>query len=101
MSNPVFEAMLRHHHLPMPVYEHRFAPPRKWRFDMAWIREGVALEIEGGVWTRGRHTRGKGYMADLEKYNEAAVRGWIVIRVTPDQLLEDQTFAWLKRAMIP
>ena len=75
--------------LPEPVPEFRFAPPRKWRFDYAWPPEKVALEIEGGVWTQGRHTRGSGYIKDIEKYSEAAVRGWKVIRVTPDTLLTD------------
>jgi hypothetical protein len=46
----------------------------------------IALEVEGGVWTRGRHTRGKGFLGDMEKYNAAALGGWCVLRVTPDRL---------------
>lgn len=72
--------------LPEPVKELRFSPPRRWRFDYAWEAGKVALEVEGGVWTGGRHTRGKGFLADMEKYNTATVMGWRVLRVTPDQL---------------
>ena len=72
--------------LPMPVREHRFHDTRRWRFDYAWPAQMVALEVEGGVWTGGRHTRGKGYVADLEKYREAAIAGWCVLRVTPAEL---------------
>ena len=61
--------------------EYRFDPVRRWRFDFAWPKSKVAVEIEGGVWTQGRHTRGAGYLADLEKYNTAAVAGWLVIRL--------------------
>lgn len=60
--------------------EYRFHPVRRWRFDFAIPEEKIAIEIEGGVWTRGRHTRGAGYTADLEKYNTATVMGWRVLR---------------------
>lgn len=69
--------------LPKPEKEFRFAPPRQWKFDFAWPDYKVALEIEGGAWTRGRHTRGAGYIRDMEKYSEAAILGWCVLRLTP------------------
>lgn len=62
--------------------EYRFAPPRMWRFDFAWPEQRFAVEIEGGVWTNGRHTRGSGFVADTEKYNAAALAGWKVLRFT-------------------
>lgn len=66
--------------LPQPQAEYRFHPKRKWRFDFAWPKQKVAAECEGAVWTRGRHTRGSGFIADCQKYNTAAVMGWIVLR---------------------
>lgn len=93
-----FMALLRAHHLPMPEPEYRFAPPRRWRFDYAWPKTHVALEIEGGVWTNGRHTRGAGFLRDLAKYNEAALRGWLLLRVSPAGLLRPETMASLRRA---
>lgn len=85
--------------LPAPVFEYRFHPVRRWRFDVAWPDRMVALEIEGGVFTGGRHTRGKGYSADMEKYNEAAARGWTVLRVRPDQLCTLRTLDLLRRTI--
>lgn len=65
-----------------PQREYRFAPPRLWRFDFAWPDQKIAVEIEGGVWTNGRHTRGSGFVADCEKYNAATLAGWKVLRFT-------------------
>lgn len=81
------------------VREHVFAAPRKWRFDFAWPEPAVAVEIEGGVWTGGRHTRGDGFSKDCEKYSEAAVRGWRIIRVTPDQVKQGKALEWIRRAL--
>jgi very-short-patch-repair endonuclease len=72
-----------------PLPEHRFQPPRKWRFDFAWPRQRVAVELEGGVWTSGRHTRPSGYMQDIDKYNAAAAAGWLVVRFSADHLRKD------------
>lgn len=69
--------------LPLPVEEFRFHPTRKWRFDLCWPAAKVALEIEGGVWTNGRHVRGTGYLNDIQKYNAAVLLGWKVFRTTP------------------
>lgn len=44
------------------------------------------MEIEGGVWSMGRHTRGSGFVKDMEKYNAAASLGWRVFRFTPKQV---------------
>lgn len=71
---------------PKPVTEFRFHPERKWRFDIAWPDQKIALEIEGGVWIQGRHVRGKGYLSDLDKYNSASVLGWMVIRIDTSRI---------------
>ena len=84
--------------LPMPVTEHRFHPSRKWRFDYAWPDAKVALEVEGGVWTGGRHTSSAGFLKDIEKYNAAARLGWRVLRCTPKTLLTLDTVEAVKEA---
>jgi very-short-patch-repair endonuclease len=66
--------------------EHQFTEDRKWRFDFAELRSKVAIEVEGGTWSGGRHTRGSGYSADCEKYNEATRLGWRVFRLTPGMI---------------
>ncbi len=85
--------------LPVPEREARFHPTRRWRFDFAWPEQKVAVEVEGGVYVQGRHSRGKGYEADIEKYNEAALLGWTVLRCTPRQVNSGQTVEWIRRAL--
>jgi very-short-patch-repair endonuclease len=71
------------------VREYLFARPRRWRFDFAHPCTMVAIEIEGGTWVNGRHTRGSGFEADCEKYNAAAILGWRVLRFTTTMLARD------------
>ena len=66
--------------------EYRFHPGRKFRFDFASPETKIAIELEGGVWSGGRHTRGKGFIGDCEKYNMAQLLGWRVFRFTTDML---------------
>jgi very-short-patch-repair endonuclease len=72
-----------------PHREYQFAPPRRWRFDFAWVNQRVAVEIEGGLWMRGRHTTAKGMLADMDKYNTAASLGWFVLRFAAEHLRRD------------
>jgi|SRR5690625_1098981 len=81
------------------VTELRFHPIRRWRFDFAIPSHKIAIEKEGGVWTRGRHTRGKGYIGDMEKYNNATALGWRVLRFTPDQILKKETMEIIKKTI--
>ncbi len=69
--------------------EYKFHPVRRWRFDFCHLESKTAVEIEGAVWTQGRHTRGSGYIKDLEKYNEATFLGWKIIRLSPDLITEE------------
>jgi very-short-patch-repair endonuclease len=69
--------------------EYRFHPKRKWRFDFAAPGQKVAIELEGGSWTGGRHVTGIGFQKDCEKYNAAAMLGWRVFRFTSSMLRDD------------
>jgi len=66
--------------------EYRFHPPRRWRFDFAWTLQQIAVEIEGGTWAKSRHTTGSGFEKDCEKYNQAALDGWLVLRFTSSHI---------------
>jgi hypothetical protein len=82
-----------------PTPEFRFHPTRKFRFDYAWPLHMLALEVEGGLWTNGRHSRGSGQLADLEKYSEAAILGWRLLYCTPDQLRNGVALDRIVRAL--
>lgn len=73
----------------MPAHDTRFHPTRKWRFDFCWHSASVAVECEGGIWTRGRHTRRKGFRSDVDKYNAATAMGFKIFRCTADMLRDD------------
>lgn len=91
LNELAFAKLLELRGLPQPESEHRFHGTRRWRFDYAWPEFLVALEVEGGVWTRGRHNRAAGFLKDIEKYNAAAQLGWLVVRCTPKDLATQAT----------
>lgn len=66
--------------------EFQFHPTRKWRADFHLIGKKILIEVEGGIWSGGRHTRGKGYIGDMEKYNSATMMGYQVIRFSTEQV---------------
>ena len=66
--------------------EYRFHPKRRWLIDLAIPARKLAIEIEGGVYTGGRHTHPTGFMKDMEKYNSLALCGWRLLRFTPKQI---------------
>ena len=85
--------------LPVPDREVVFARPRRWRFDLAWPDRKLAVEVEGGGYVYGRHARPAGFEADCEKYNEAALLGWTVLRVTPHMVDDGRALAVIERAL--
>ena len=66
--------------------EYRFCKGRKFRADFVHFPTSTLIEIDGGVWISGRHTRGSGAVADYEKYFIAHTLGWKVVRLEPGQI---------------
>jgi very-short-patch-repair endonuclease len=94
-----FMQMLKNARLAEPLMEYYFHPERQWRFDFAWPERKVALEVDGGIWTQGRHTRGKGWLNDTEKLNAAASMGWRMLRCTPQQLATEEMVSTVKETL--
>lgn len=78
--------------------EFRFHPTRKWRFDWAVPYMNFAIEYEGATWAGGRHVRGAGYSGDCEKYSEAAILGWRIIRLAADMFKNGKAQKLIKKA---
>lgn len=87
--------------LPAPTPEYQFAQAlkRKWRIDWCFVNERVAVEVEGGAFVAGRHTRGAGFVKDMEKYNTLACLGYRLIRVTPRQIANGEALTWCDRIL--
>lgn len=66
--------------------DHHYRHVRNWRLDFAWPDRKLAVEIEGGVYSGGRHTRGKGFSMDAEKRNAGVLAGWRILTFTADHL---------------
>lgn len=94
------EALLENHlnALKIPfTKEFRFHPDRKWQADFRIDDMPILVEVEGGVFSNGRHTRGEGYTKDCEKYSAAAVNGWFVIRGTTAQIKAGLVIQWIEK----
>ena len=65
--------------LPEPVREYRAIKGRKFRFDFAWVERKLLVEVNGGTYTKGAHSTGRGIARDYEKANLAVLQGWRVL----------------------
>lgn len=93
---------IRSDKLPPPKREFKFKASRKWMFDFAWDDPcyRLAVEVEGGIHSGGRHTDPKGFERDAEKYNEAALMGWVLLRFTSGMIRRGEAISTLKRALL-
>ena len=82
-----------------PVREFQFAPPRKWTADFCFPDAMLLVEVEGGTWNQGRHNRHAGFSKDLDKYNRAALGGWIVLRFTTDMIVSGEAIDTVREAL--
>ena len=73
--------------------------PRRWRFDFAHPCAKLAIEVDGAIWTGGRHTRGSGVLKDCEKYSIAASQGWRIVRVAPSHVKSGEALEWVQKAL--
>jgi len=107
-----FDVQLKVAGIPMPRTEYEFHPERDFRFDYAWPDHKVALESDGGIFGKGKkcelcgrrragaHSSIKDILRNMDKGNEAAILGWKVLHVTPDELVNGHAQWLLERAML-
>jgi hypothetical protein len=85
--------------LPQPELEYRFHPKRRWRWDLCWRKWKIAVEIHGGIYSRGRHVRSTGFTNDREKINAGIELGWRTFEYTPEQVESGQAIKQLVRVL--
>lgn len=67
------------------IQEFRFDSVRKFKFDYGNLKLKIAVEIEGGIYTGTGHAKTGRYLKDMEKYNMAILRGWLLLRYAHGQ----------------
>lgn len=80
--------------------EFRFHPVRRWRFDIAMPRLRLAIECDGGLYIRGRHSRGKSQEDDYVKHNAAVVLGWRVLKFGPNHVKSGEALRVVEQALL-
>lgn len=95
-----FQGMCRMASLPVLRREVLFHPERKWRLDFDFVEYPLAIEIDGGTFSGGRHTRGAGYEEDARKINEAEIVGYHVLRFTGAMVKSGEALATTERMLI-
>jgi very-short-patch-repair endonuclease len=85
--------------LPEPTREFRFMRFASMALRFCWPAHRVAVEVDGGTWTNGRHVRGAGFERDCEKFNEALLLGWLPLRVTTAMVDDGRALELVRRAL--
>ena len=85
----------------LPAFEREltFHRGRRWRFDFTYRPAMLAVEVQGGIYSGGRHTTGAGYERDAEKLNQAAIDGWRVLYVTGPMIRDGRALDTVMRAL--
>jgi len=92
-----FLRMAMIYRVPQPMREFYF---HKFRFDFAWPKVKVCVEIDGGTFFGGAHVRGKGYQRDCIKNNLAQLEGWVVLRADREMVSTAEFMNNVKRMLM-
>lgn len=90
--------VMRAEKIPTPERQYRFCE-RLWRADFAWPFHKLMVEVQGGIWNRGAHVRGRGYLNDCEKLNRATLMGYRVLYVCGIHIESGKAIEWIKEAL--
>ena len=74
-------------------------PRRRYRADFALPHLKILIEVEGGVYSGGRHVRGKGFTDDLHRSNLAQLEGYMILRFTGEQVKSGLALDLIERAI--
>ena len=85
--------------LPEPKTEYRAIPDRRFRFDLAYPKIRLLIEVQGGIWRKGGHSTGKGISRDYEKNNLAVQNGWRVLYFTAEMIESGEALAMIEKEL--
>ena len=73
----------------------RLIPARRFEADICCRGARMVFEVDGGLWTKGRHSRPAGIKADHERDLAFLENGWVTLRIDPASADD----AWATRAV--
>lgn len=79
--------------------EYRAIPTRQWRWDIAFVDQRLLIEVDGGGWTQGKHSREPGMSADSTKQNTAVIADWRCLRFTPSMIDSGEAVETIRKAL--
>lgn len=91
--------IIRADKLPEPVRQFKFCQDRLWRADFAWPEQKLLVECMGGIWNRGAHVRGLGYLNDCERLNVATILGYKMLYVCGQHIESGKAIEWIKNVL--
>lgn len=92
----------------LPKWETHFCfnqPTNRMEFDFAWPEYKLAIEVDGGQWSRGKmgHNSGTGVERDARKGNYAILKGWTLLRFVTDHIekeMDQYTIPAIREALL-
>lgn len=97
---PLVSALCRAEGWPVPEEEvSGLVPGRRFRCDLVWRADKVVVEVQGGAFVAGRHSRGMGQVKDFEKLNLLTLAGYRVLQITPRQVQDGTLTTLLGRVL--
>lgn len=84
-----------------PLFERQFpiVAGRRFRADFYFPVGRLVVEVEGGGFINGRHSRGTGIESDAEKSACIARMPARLMRVTPGQVKRGEALDWILKAL--
>ena len=79
-------------------YQERYSKSKRskrYRLDFAHLSSKTGIEIQGGVYNRGRHVTGSGYERDCRKYNLAYTSRWTIFLLTSTMAKDSEWLAMI------
>jgi len=86
---------------PELIKESKVCQERKWHNDYLHEATRTVIELDGGIYTNGRHVRPKGFIEDCVKLNTATMLGYRLIRIPTGMATDNylsQIISYLKNA---
>lgn len=62
---------------------------RRFRFDYVHLKSKTAIEVNGGNYINGRHTRGVALNSEYEKFNLAQIQGYQIFLLSGDMVTKN------------